>query len=1355
MRIRHGQRQRLLTAVLTAALVFGTATQAGGAPRTGDGAATEPQLAADSGTGGHGTAGSGKAGSDTADSGTAGRDTAARDTAGPGARGGTGAGSGSPGTGPGGAEGPGGEPGAASGGAPRTVTLITGDRVVVDGSGRRVTDVLPGPGREGIPIRVRSAREGTYAVPADARQLVDRGKLDRRLFDVTGLVRDGYDDANRAGLPLIVAYTGGRGPGARTGAAAATRAGLTAAGASVHRSLPVIGADAVRAPRKDRAALWDALTAAPAADSAFRTAADGVERVWLDARVGAAIDRSVARIGTPDAWKDGYDGTGVKVAVLDTGVDETHPDLAGVEIGQRDFSEAPDAVDRSGHGTHVASTVAGSGAASGGAYRGVAPGARILDGKVLDDTGNGYTSDIVAGMEWAAGQGARVVNLSLGLFDTPETDPLEETVNTLSAERGVLFVVAAGNEGPSGRSVRTPGSAESALTVGAVDRDDALVDFSSAGPTLAGSLKPDLTAPGAGIVAAKAAEGVEGTAPPGQGGEGRYVEMSGTSMAAPHVAGAAAVLAQRRPDLTGDQLKRLLVASAAPGDPDAPAYEQGTGRVDVARAYRQSVVSEQTAVDFGLLESPHDTDEPVTRQLTYRNDGAEAVTFDLSVEALRPGGEPAPDGMFTLSEDRVTVPAGGTAAVGVIADTRVGDDLSGTFSGSVVARTETAGGQTVRTAVGVELEEEKHTLTVRVRPPGGSAEGGPGSDDGTGDASGGGGDPGDGGDGGGGGGPGDDGGVGDSAGGGSAGDDGEGASAGGDGGDDSGGATDDASDGATDGATDGADDGTDDASGGGGTDGRSAGGAATGAVNVYGRQQGWVPLPADSDGDGTVSVRLPRDDYLVESMLSVPDGDGGSHESVMIRPLITLDRGGTVAFDHGEAKPVAITAPDGAEPRRGFLTYQSGIAVYPQLEIVELDRLRLGHVGPRVAGEEFRTQVGGLWTRGDARYHLLYDRAGAFWDGFEHRVSADELATVETAVGAPASGKTATTTAQWTDTRDGAGNGAGGGPASVQLPSGEDLALPGTVRNHFTAPEGFTWSLTAAQYGAEGGWEAEFTGRPAVYRPGETYRETFNTGVFGPGIGAEGDNTDRGGRRLGNRMHVCVPVLVDGAGHVGRGRYADARSTVTANGGTVAETAAPQCSSFAVAAEEAEYRVAVEATRRAGDSAVSGSVSAEWTYRSARTEGREWAPLPLSAVRFAPRLAPDSSAAAGERMTVPLTVEGPAARDGYRALEVRVSYDRGATWRDAPVLGGDGTGGSGPDSGGDGDTGDGDTGDGDTGGGGGRAGDGAGAGEGRAGGEHLVLRHPAGTGSVSFAVTLEDREGNTFEATLLDAYLLR
>ncbi|WBB66558.1 S8 family serine peptidase [Micromonospora sp. WMMD812] len=569
-----------------------------------------------------------------------------------------------------------------------TVTLLSGDRVTVTASGG--ASVRPAPGREHIRFLTSRQRGQLTVVPRDALPLIHAGRVDRRLFDVSGLIAVGYDDARRDHLPVLFTPS----------SSGAARRATAPAGVTVTRDLPAIGGFAGTAAKQRTADVWAALTGR--AGARVDTAED-VDRIWLDGRRQVTLDHSVPQIGAPAAHRAGYTGRGVRVAVLDTGVDAGHPDLAGRVAEARNFTEESAPGDVVGHGTHVASIIAGSGAASGGRYRGVAPDATLLSGKVCEVFGC-TDSAILAGMQWAAvEQNADVINFSIGGTDTPEVDPVEEAVNRLTAQTGALFVVSAGNDGGFA-PVSSPATADAALAVGAVDRDDALADFSSRGPrTGDDALKPDLTAPGVEIVAARAADGVIGD-PAGEG----YVSLSGTSMAAPHVTGAVALLAQQHTGWVAGQLKATLMASAKP-HPEQTAYEQGAGRVDVARAITQTVTSDPASVSFGRAIWPHHDDTPVTRQVTWRNDGPVPVTLDLAVEATGPAGTPAPAGMFGLSANRITVPAGGAATAEVTADTRTGG-ADGHYTGRIVAR---SGDAVAVTPFAVHQEVESYTLTVR------------------------------------------------------------------------------------------------------------------------------------------------------------------------------------------------------------------------------------------------------------------------------------------------------------------------------------------------------------------------------------------------------------------------------------------------------------------------------------------------------------------------------------------------------------------------------------------------------------------------------------------------------------------
>ncbi|MFD0026025.1 S8 family serine peptidase [Streptomyces sp. NPDC058382] len=578
------------------------------------------------------------------------------------------------------------------------LTLITGDRVTVDAGGR-VVGFRPAAGREHIPVQ-RQIRDGhTLLVPADAQRLIGSGKLDRRLFDVTELSRAENRRAQRSGLKLIVSY---RGAGAAAAKAEVRDAGATRVG-PVLKSL---NAQSVATPREDARSIWQALTSKPSG-SVQRTTAAGIDRVWLDGVRRASLDKSVPQIGAPAAWKAGYTGKGVKIAVLDTGADATHPDLKGQVLTSKNFSDSPDTKDHYGHGTHVSSIAAGTGAKSGGKFKGVAPDAKLIEGKVLDDYGYGEDSGILAGMEWAVAQGADVINLSLGGTDTPEVDPLEAAVNKLSASSGVLFAIAAGNEGDSAGTVGSPGSADAALTVGAVDDKDLLADFSSRGPRVGdNAIKPDVTAPGVDITAAASPGSVideeVGQNPPG------YLTISGTSMATPHVAGSAALLKQQHPQWKNTELKGALTASTKPGK--YTPFEQGSGRIAVDRAITQSVVADPVSLGFGIQQWPHTDDVPVAKKVSYRNLGTTDVTLALTVSGTGPTGKPAPAGFFALGADRVTVPAGATAEVPLTVDTRLGGTADGDYSAYVVA---TGGGQTVRTAAAVNRERESYDLTLK------------------------------------------------------------------------------------------------------------------------------------------------------------------------------------------------------------------------------------------------------------------------------------------------------------------------------------------------------------------------------------------------------------------------------------------------------------------------------------------------------------------------------------------------------------------------------------------------------------------------------------------------------------------
>ncbi len=573
-----------------------------------------------------------------------------------------------------------------------TVTLLTGDVVTVTGmaSGCPMVSVRPAAA-SGVLNRSCGPDGHVRVLPASIAPLV-RTTVDPALFDVTALILDGYDDARTKDLPLIVR------PG---GQARQALADPLVAGLAGSRALPSIAAVS---GRRAKAAGAEFVRSLSARSTSVKSAGPS-PKVWLDRRVrvtGGRLDANLRQIGAPQAWNAGYTGTGARVAVLDTGIDATHPDLAGQVAEKKDFTaDGGDAGDRLGHGTHVASLIAGTGAASGGARKGVAPGAQLVVGKVLDDNGEGTDSSVIAGMEWAASRAA-VVNLSLGGGDPSDgTDPLSLALDALTDQTGALFVVAAGNAGPDDGSVSSPGAAAGALTVGAVDGADAVPDFSSRGPLVTTrAAKPELVAPGVDIVAARAA----GTTM-GKPIDARYTAASGTSMATPHVAGAAAVLAQRHPDWRAGQLKAALVGAADPIGGDS--YTSGAGRLNVAKAL-SGVVSTQAVVNVGAF--PYPQSGMAGAKLAWVNTGTVAATVSLDVAVTDRSGVAAPAGAVSLSDGQLRLAPGASGGVTLNIDRAAFAARPGLFTAVVTAR---AGGSVAaRTPVTFSVEPPSYDLSV-------------------------------------------------------------------------------------------------------------------------------------------------------------------------------------------------------------------------------------------------------------------------------------------------------------------------------------------------------------------------------------------------------------------------------------------------------------------------------------------------------------------------------------------------------------------------------------------------------------------------------------------------------------------
>ncbi len=297
---------------------------------------------------------------------------------------------------------------------------------------------------------------------------------------------------------------------------------------------------------------------------------------------------SVQSVNADKLWNESpyRQGQGVAVAVVDSGI-AWHTDLWNDNwdariVGSVNFADEWAVDDLNGHGTHVAGIIGGDGYLSDGAHMGVAPAVSLVDVKVLNDSGMGYLSDVVAGLQWVldnkAAYNIRVVNLSLNstVVESYNTSPLDAALEILWFN-GVVVVVSAGNNGNNGSATRgmllPPANDPFLISVGAADdrgttalTDDKLASFSAYGTT-AGQVKPDLVAPGYNRVSLLSSEdsnlAIEHPLNKVAGWAGNtYFKMSGTSMAAPVVAGAAALLLQDEPNLTPDQVKYRLIATA-------------------------------------------------------------------------------------------------------------------------------------------------------------------------------------------------------------------------------------------------------------------------------------------------------------------------------------------------------------------------------------------------------------------------------------------------------------------------------------------------------------------------------------------------------------------------------------------------------------------------------------------------------------------------------------------------------------------------------------------------------------------------------------------------------------------------
>ena len=323
----------------------------------------------------------------------------------------------------------------------------------------------------------------------------------------------------------------------------------------------------------------------------------GFRSVKEDPRVHALLSDSAYQIHADYAWANAITGQGVKVCVVDTGIDYNHPDLRNKVVKQANIYEGTDdAVDDNGHGTHVAGIIASEGLV----YRGVSHDASLMAAKVLGSQGEGYASDVVLGIQWCVAEGAQVINMSLGEGLYPGTCDATEMAIAVNeaADAGVVVVCASGNDNDPANIV-SPACASKAIAVGSVDKTDSIASYSDGGPEL------DLVAPGGDQFGGSSYPEIVSTFSTLVANDPdlclyliseecydnyfvvdgmRYIRAVGTSMAAPHVAGAAALLLEANPALTPLQVKTLLEETA--DDLGDPGWDNifGYGRINIEKA---------------------------------------------------------------------------------------------------------------------------------------------------------------------------------------------------------------------------------------------------------------------------------------------------------------------------------------------------------------------------------------------------------------------------------------------------------------------------------------------------------------------------------------------------------------------------------------------------------------------------------------------------------------------------------------------------------------------------------------------------------------------------------------------------
>jgi len=588
-----------------------------------------------------------------------------------------------------------------------TITLITGDVLYVTRPGIGHWSIAvkeaPRPYRAVAFETFSDSQSDTYAVPADVVSLIPK-MLDPYLFDLDYLTSNGLNDESMSVIGAFAQYTPG-----------APLSSLWDNNTVQYSNLGIVNSQALSIV-KDKAATFGSYLLSQPPSLPY-----GVEKLWLDKVATASLDQSVPMIGGDIARNVlGYNGSGINIAILDTGIDKTHPDFfypngtSKVIVYADETCKVVPMVncyhnpyDYFGHGTHVASIAAGTGAASNGRYTGVAPGARLMSVKVLNDQGFGFYSWILYGLLQTV-QGffnstrPDVISMSLGGLPSDGSDPLSQLINLVVNTYNIPIAIAAGNDGCN-FCVSSPAAADSAIAVAATTKTAnngsiSIASFSSRGPREGDyNIKPDIAAPGVGVVAACSSTATVIACPSGS----RYVKLSGTSMATPHVSGSIAVLLQQAKQrgitLSPSEIKDLLQSSSnvlvpsLPSQPDIDIYQQGAGLVSIDKALTANVTFDPAEISFGLVAV---TTTSLQSTFNVTNRGPTTIILNLSwdMHDVRTSQSPVYTNssyanLVSLDQTRLTIPPGAsmTATFTINAPDAPTRKLWSVFSGRIFA----------------------------------------------------------------------------------------------------------------------------------------------------------------------------------------------------------------------------------------------------------------------------------------------------------------------------------------------------------------------------------------------------------------------------------------------------------------------------------------------------------------------------------------------------------------------------------------------------------------------------------------------------------------------------------------------